>query len=164
MYRVAVRAGVAAILDKRKLGVGWSQNVVVVQVNRTVELLESHIAMMPTRILDPRKQFLKLLTAAFQFALPDGWPQWLGGCPAGGSVSSYVRQSPTAQTDCANTASSPRQTASMAAMFSGVRECYSSPLIRNSPVPLVSHTPGQLLKGIRQSVVTSQLPFSACLR
>jgi len=43
MNRVTMRAGVAAVLDKRQLGVGWSNNVVVVQVNRRIKLVESHI-------------------------------------------------------------------------------------------------------------------------
>lgn len=43
MNRVTVYAGVTAVLDKHQLGVGWSNNVVVVQVNRRMKLLESHI-------------------------------------------------------------------------------------------------------------------------
>jgi hypothetical protein len=36
-------AGVAAVLDKRQLGICRPQNVVVVQVNRRIKLVESHI-------------------------------------------------------------------------------------------------------------------------
>jgi hypothetical protein len=43
MNLVTVSARVAAVLDKGELGVGWSNNVVVVQVNRKIKLLESHI-------------------------------------------------------------------------------------------------------------------------
>jgi hypothetical protein len=38
-----MRACVAAVLDKRQLGLWWSKNVVVVQVNRRIKLVESHI-------------------------------------------------------------------------------------------------------------------------
>ena len=36
-------AAVTGVLDKRQLSVGWSQNVVLVQVNRRIKLVESHI-------------------------------------------------------------------------------------------------------------------------
>jgi hypothetical protein len=38
-----MRACVAAVLDKRQFGVWWSKNVVVVQVNRRIKLVDSHI-------------------------------------------------------------------------------------------------------------------------
>jgi hypothetical protein len=39
---MAVRACVAAVFDKRELGVRWSQNVVVIQVDGRVKFVESH--------------------------------------------------------------------------------------------------------------------------
>jgi hypothetical protein len=42
--RVTVRACIAAVLDEGELGVGWTKNMVMVQVKRRIKLLESHIA------------------------------------------------------------------------------------------------------------------------
>src|SRR5690349_10595455 len=43
VHRATMRACVAAVLNQRQLGVRWSQNMVLVDVNRRIKLLASHM-------------------------------------------------------------------------------------------------------------------------